>query len=94
MTWTQEQSINFECAREVINDLMAIYTTKIHRERSKTVPDLALINTLLAERSRLHQEKSALGADDDAAVAAVRAKYSPIVRSWREKHREEWNRLL
>ena len=57
MSWTQEQSINFECAREVINDLMAIYTTKIHRERNKTVPDLALINTLLAERSRLHQEK-------------------------------------
>ena len=30
MGWTQEQSINFECAREVINDLMAIYTAKIY----------------------------------------------------------------
>lgn len=35
MTWTQEQSINFECAREVINDLMAIYTAKIYEERKK-----------------------------------------------------------
>ena len=94
MSWTQEQSINFECARDVINDLMAIYTTKIHRERNKTVPDLALINTLLAERSRLHQEKSALDANDDAAVADVRAKYSPIVRSLREEHREEWSKLV
>ena len=94
MSWTQEQSINFECARDVINDLMAIYTTKIHRERNKTVPDLALINTLLAERSRLHQEKSALHANDDAAVADVRAKYSPIVRSLREEHREEWSKLV
>ena len=35
MGWTQEQSINFECAREVINDLMAIYTTKIHAEKGR-----------------------------------------------------------
>lgn len=94
MGWTQEQSINFECAREVINDLMAIYTTKIHAEKGKAIPDSELINSLLAERSRLHQERSALDADDDVAVAAVRAKYSPIVRSWREEHREEWSKLV
>ncbi len=86
MTWTQEQSINFECAREVINDLMAIYTTKIYEEKKKTIPDLALVNSLLAERSRLRQERSALDADDDAAVAAIRSKYSPIVRSWRDEN--------
>ena len=94
MGWTQEQSINFECAREVINDLMSIYTTKIYAEKKKTIPDLALVNSLLAERSRLRQERSALNADDDAAVAAVRAKYSPIVRSWREERRDEWNTLV
>ena len=94
MSWTQEQSINFECAREVINDLMAIYTAKIYAEKKKTIPDLALVNSLLAERSRLRQERSALNADDDAAVAAVRAKYSPIVRSWREERRDEWNKLF
>jgi len=94
MSWTQEQSINFECAREVINDLMSIYTTKIYAEKEKAIPDSALINSLLVERSRLRQERSALDADDDVAVAAVRAKYNPIVRSLREEHREEWSKLV
>ena len=94
MGWTQEQSINFECAREVINDLMAIYTTKIYAEKGRAIPDSELINSLLAERSRLHQERSALDADDDVAVAAVRTKYNPIVRSLREEHREEWSKLV
>ena len=42
----------------------------------------------------MHQERSALDADDDVAVAAVRAKYNPIVRSLREEHREEWSKLV
>ena len=43
ITWTQEQSINFECAREVITDLISIYTAKIYIEKKKPEPDLKLI---------------------------------------------------
>lgn len=86
MTWTQEQSINFECAREVINDLMAICSNEIYVEEHKVEPNNDKIDRLEAELIRLKREKSALSVNDDAAVAEVRSKYSPLVRAWRDEH--------
>lgn len=37
-TWTQEQSINFECAREAINHVIAIYSAEIYNEEKKALP--------------------------------------------------------
>ena len=42
ITWTQEQSINFECAREVITDLISIYTAKIYLITIEIQPALAI----------------------------------------------------
>ena len=94
ITWTQEQSINFECAREVITDLISIYTAKIYIEKKKPEPDLKLIESYSTEQTRLRRERTALNLLDDSAVALVRSKYSPVVRSMRAEHREEWSKLV
>lgn len=84
--WTQDEAIAFECAREVITDMMAIQTGQMAEEGSKAAPDGDRLANLRAERSRLAQERAALHVDDLAAVARIRTEYGAIVRAWREEH--------
>lgn len=84
--WTQDEAIAFECAREVITDMMAIQTGQIADEGNKAAPDADRLACLRAERSRLSQERAALHVDDLAAVARIRTEYGAIVRAWREEH--------
>ena len=83
--WTQEEAIAFECAREVITDMMAIQTGQMAEEASKAAPDADRLASLRAERSRLAQERAALHVDDLAAVARIRTEYGAIVRARREE---------
>lgn len=86
--WTQDEAIAFECAREVITDMMAIQTAQIVEEGSKATPDADRLASLRAERSRLAQERAALHVDDLAAVARIRTEYGAIIRARRdERHR-------
>lgn len=84
--WTQEEAVAFECAREVITDLMAIQTGQIAEEARKPQPDAARLASLRAERSRLAQERAGLHVGDRAAVARIRAEYGAAVRAWRADH--------
>ena len=81
--WTQTEAVAYECAREVITDLMAIQTGQIAEESSKPHPDAARIADLRAERSRLFRERADLRVNDSAEVARIRAEYGALVRSWR-----------
>ena len=81
--WTQTEAVAYECAREVITDLMAIQTGQIAEESSKPDPDTARIEGLRAERSRLFLERADLRVNDSAEVARIRAEYGALVRSWR-----------
>lgn len=83
--WTQDEAIAFECACEVITDMMAIQTGQITEEANKAEPDADRLASLRAERSRLAQERAALHVDDLAAVARIRTKYGAIIRAWRER---------
>jgi hypothetical protein len=83
MQWTQEEAVAFECAREVITDLMAIYTGRIAEEAGKAQPDADRLATLRAERSRLAQERTGLHVENQAEVARIRAEYGALVRAWR-----------
>lgn len=83
MKWTQDEAIAFECAREVITDMMAIQTSQIAEEASKAAPAADRLVSLRAERSKLAQERATLHVDDQAAVARVRTEYGAIVRAWR-----------
>ena len=80
-TWTQEQSINFECARDTINHLIAIYFAEIYNEEKKISPDVQKLTTLNERRLQLVRERKSMHADDENMVAEVRAKYSAILRA-------------
>ena len=82
--WTQDQAIAFECAREVITDMMAIQTGLIASETEKASPDLGYLEDLRAKRSQFAQERSGLHVEDDAEIARVRQQYGAIVRNWRK----------
>lgn len=84
--WTQDQAIAFECAREVITDMMAICTGRIAEEAAKEAPDTDRLAALRADRSKLAQERGALHVADHADVARIRAEYGAIVRAWRAEH--------
>ena len=51
--WTQDEAIAFECAREVIADMMAIQTGQIADEGNKAAPDAGRLASLRPERSQL-----------------------------------------
>lgn len=81
--WTQDEAIDFECAREVITDLQAILTGQIAEEGGKEHPDAERLAALRAERSRLFRERVGLHVKDHDAIARVRAEYGARVRAWR-----------
>ena len=80
-TWTQEQSINFECAREAINHVIAIYSAEIYNEEKKSSPDVQRLEMMNDRCLQLTRERSAMHVNDDTMVAEVRAKYSAILRA-------------
>lgn len=51
--WTQDEAINYECARKCITDLMGIFSTAIDDEESSSSPDQAKIEDMLATRTSL-----------------------------------------
>jgi hypothetical protein len=85
--WTQDEAVAFECAREVITDMMAIQTGLMADEAGKPLSDSKCLTSLRSERSRLAQERAALHVGDVADIARIRAEYGAIVRSWRDERR-------
>lgn len=85
MEWTQDEAIAFECAREVITDMMAIFTSRISDEFSKTTLDADRLAQLRAERSKLFRERAALHVADQSDIARIRSDYGAIVRAWRKE---------
>ena len=66
MSWTPDEAVEFECAREAITDMIAMRTAWIAEENRKDAPDAALIETWRGEIFRLAKERSALHAHDHA----------------------------
>ncbi len=83
LKWTQDEAIAFECAREVISDMISIQTGKIANEAEKAQPDAVRIDRLRAERVRLFYERTELRLLDHVRIAQVRAEYGAKVRAWR-----------
>jgi hypothetical protein len=81
--WTQEEAIAFECAREVITDMMAIHSGQIAEEQAKHRPDSDRLAQLRAERTRLARERTELNVHDHADIARIRAVYGAAVRASR-----------
>jgi sirohydrochlorin ferrochelatase len=84
--WTQDEAIAYECACEVITDLIAIHSRQIAEERAKPRQNVARIARLENEISRVFRERENLHVHDHAEVARIRTEYGALVRSWRAGH--------
>jgi hypothetical protein len=73
--WTHEEGIAFECAREVITDVMGILSSEIARE-----VDPQIAESKRKQRSALFQEREALRVSDQKTIARVRQVYGKTVR--------------
>jgi hypothetical protein len=76
------EAVAFECARNIIADLMAIRVQQIADETSKATPDADFLARLRVEYFRLDKESTALQIHDQAGVARIHAEYGAIVRAW------------
>lgn len=81
--WTQDEAVAFECACEVITEMMAIHSGQIADEANKAQPDADRLAALRAERFKLAQERTALHVHDHADIARIRADYGAIIRAHR-----------
>jgi hypothetical protein len=84
MTWTQDQAIAFECARDVITDMIGICSAAIAEEESKPVPDAARLAALEEAMARLGDERRSLRLFEHDKIARINKEYGEHVR----KHRE------
>ena len=82
--WTQEESIAFECAKEVMNDMIGICSSLIATERQKLNPDSKRIETLAATRLDLLKERDTIRWYDKDIIVRTREKYGFKIRIYRE----------
>jgi len=74
--WTQEEAIAYECARECITHLKAIYTGELYHDN----PTPERRAEIKAEQSRLAAELRGLHVHDHAEIARIRRDYGQRIR--------------
>jgi hypothetical protein len=82
--WTQEESIAYECAREVINGMVGICSHLIAQEEKKDNPNLERIQQLDTKIAELFKERSTIDLHDKVTIAKIRMEYGSKIRAYRE----------
>lgn len=88
-SWTQEQSIAFEAARECITDMMGICSAALEDEESKVWPNPIRVAELERELAGLAQERARLSVHDSDRIATIRSEYGARIRAYRQHPRQE-----
>lgn len=81
--WTQEESIAFECAKEVMNDIIGICSCLLGVEQKKASPNLSRMAELEQKRYDLLKERDAICWNDTAKIAHIRREYGAKIRAYR-----------
>ena len=81
MSWTQDEAIAFECAKEAIGHLIAIQSNEIYKESQKENPDVSRIEMLDKRQTELVRERKSLRIQDQEKIAKVRVEYGAIIRA-------------
>jgi len=89
VSWTAEQGVAFECAREYIAELIAIQSKLLARERTKPAPDADTISRLQQEQARLVAERSTLKVQDSIAIDRIRKEYGARLKAWHQQQSEQ-----
>lgn len=82
--WTQEESIAFECAKEVMNDMISICSSLLAKEKQKRPANLTRIRDLDQKRLQLIEERDAIGWNDNQKIARIRVEYGAKIRTYRQ----------
>lgn len=88
-SWTAEQGVAFECAREYIAELIAIQSKLLVRERAKPAPDADTLSRLEQEQARLSDERSTLKVQDSIAINRIRKEYGARLKAWYQLQSEQ-----
>ncbi|CAI06174.1 hypothetical protein [Aromatoleum aromaticum] len=80
-SWTEDDALAYECARECINHVVAICSAELWDEEHKLAPDSARIGLIKEEMTRLAGERRALRLGQHAEIARVRAEYGAQIRA-------------
>lgn len=83
MTYTYEQVMTYEVARELINSHIADCSEQLGIEHEKAQPNVKRIEKLIAMQQVIFLERESMVMTDDAAMRAVIAKFrrEPIRRA-------------
>ena len=81
-SWTAEEGVAFECARDYISHLIAIQSKLLTRERAKPAPDADTITRLQQEQARLSDERRDLKVQDSIAIDRIRKEYGARLKAW------------
>ena len=76
--WTQDETINFQCARETIARVIAIIAFHIAKEVAKAGPDLRYLAELDRMQSDLETERESLSISDYADIARIFEVYGKL----------------
>jgi hypothetical protein len=86
--WTQDEAIAFECAKEVITDMMAICSSQIDEESRKPQPDPQRLSELKTALFNLGREQITLRGNDQNTIAKIRREYGARIRAYRESKKQ------
>ncbi len=75
-----DTAVQYECAAEILNTMIAINTSELAEEEAKTRPSKARIAKLTTQRERLTLERRQLDPDNRAAIEHVYTDYAPLVK--------------
>lgn len=84
MTWTLQNSIAYECAREALSDVIGIQMAKIYQVEAQGASGVQEIERLRAEVDALVARRRELQPDDLAAIEEIRQTCGAIVRAHRQ----------
>ncbi|MGH9641162.1 MAG: hypothetical protein ACRD3Q_01925 [Terriglobales bacterium] len=78
---SHKEAMEFDATMEIIGQVMACYTTKIHREKSKEKPNYTLIEHWDEERKRCAERQDGLIKEGPKVWEKVRVSYGAKVRA-------------
>jgi hypothetical protein len=82
--WTQDESIDFECAKEAVGNMIAICSSLIADEKRREVQDLSRIKELNQKRSIFEDERKNLHWYEKEKIAKFRKEYGQKIKNYYE----------
>jgi hypothetical protein len=80
--WTQQESIDFECAKETVGHMIAICSSLIADEKQKKVPNFQRITELENKRSLFTKERRELRLKNSKEVERINRDYGTKIKTY------------